>query len=219
MTITRPRGLGKRASLMTRLLRSLLIGLAKFRIFNVLVINREVVPKTGSIIIACNHISIADPVYLWGALRRNAVALAMAELWKKWYTSWVFRTLGHIPVERGNRASGAKAIEASLQVLDHDGALLIFPEGKCAHGTSMLPFKPGVAEISFQTRTPVIPAAVIGTNLVKPLRSPKVNRRELVIVKFGEPLYPGDYASPRDMLAAIEHHISLLSGRPKAVNT
>ena len=216
-TTARPRGLGKRARLLTRVLRSILIGLAKFRIFNVIVINREVVPRSGPIIIASNHISIADPIYLWGALRRSAVAMAMAELWRMPVVSWVMRVLGHIPVERGNRESGEQATQASKTVLEHGGALVIFPEGKCSRDGSLLPLKPGVARVSFETGVPVIPSAVTGTNLVKPLKYRRINRSALVIVRFGEPLYPHDYASIEEFLAALTAAISdLLRASQKA---
>ncbi len=212
----KPRGLGKRAWFLTRLYRSLLIGLAKFKVFNVTVHNRAAVPKSGAAIIASNHISIADPVFLWGAVRRNAVAMAMAELWKTPFINWVLLSLDHIPVVRGDRVSGAKASEASERVLEHGGVLIIFPEGKCSADDRLLAFKPGVATIAWNTGAPIIPVGITGTNQVKPLRSRRINRRAHVDVRFGAALYAKDFATKSELLAAVETSISKLSGRPRA---
>lgn len=75
----KPRGLQPHAWAITKVLRGFLRTLVMFRLFNVLVINRDAVPQKGAVIIACNHISILDPVFLWGAVRRNAVAQSYGE--------------------------------------------------------------------------------------------------------------------------------------------
>jgi 1-acyl-sn-glycerol-3-phosphate acyltransferase len=216
LSTSRPKGLRKRAWFLTRLYRSLLIGLAQFKVFNVTVHNRGAVPAKGPVILACNHISLTDPVFLWGAVRRNAIAVAMAELWKMPGVNWVVRSLGQIPVVRGDASSGQQAVTAAQQVLEHEGLLIIFPEGKCASGTSLLPFKSGVARIAFETGAPVVPAGIKGSNEVLPLKSRKLNRRAHVDVRFGQALHSKDFDSLEAFLAAIEREISALSDRPLA---
>ncbi|MFZ1301040.1 MAG: lysophospholipid acyltransferase family protein [Candidatus Microsaccharimonas sp.] len=221
MSSDKPRGLGKRAWLTTRLGRSLLMFLAKFKIFNVTVHNRSAVPKQGAVIVASNHISMADPVFLWGALRRNAIAMAMAELWKTAPISWIMRMLDQTPVKRGDKESHKQALERSKKVLRNGGLVIIYPEGKCASGDNMLQLQRGVAILAFETGTSVIPAGIKGSNLVKPLeKGSKLNRHAHVDMRFGERLNPADFSGPdamEDFLAELGQRISDLSERPLAL--
>lgn len=216
MHTNKPRGLGKRAWFLTRTLRTPLIGFAKFKVFRAVVYNRAAVPKTGSVIIACNHISLMDPIFLWGALRRNAVAIAMAELWKTPVVGWVMRSMGHIPVARGDINSGKKAIDDAATVLEHDGVVIIFPEGKCASGDTMLPLKSGIVHLARKSDARILPAGIKGTNNVLPLKSRRINRSAQVTVRFGELIDPDDFEDDDELLATIEAAISDASERPSA---
>lgn len=208
-----PQGLRVQATAVTQIFRYLLRRLARHRVFRVTIINREAVPNEGPVIIACNHISISDPVFLWGAIRRNAVALAMAELWKIPVVAALFRTLGYIPVDRGNRKSGRAAIEAAIPVLEHAGVIIIFPEGKLARNDTLLPFKSGVAELSLSTGTPVVPVGIKGSDIVKPTKDWRINRKAPVTVEFGDMLYPENYQDTHMMLQDIRLAIAELSER------
>jgi len=186
----KPRGLRPNAWALTHLLRSFLRTLAKWRIFKVTVENREVIPAKGRVIIACNHISVSDPIFLWGAVRRNAVALAMAELWRIPGVNILMWALGHIPVKRGNRESGKRAFAAGIRILEHDGILFIYPEGRCSKTGELLAFKQGVADLAFATNAMVIPAGITGSNLVKPLTSRRISRKHRVHLRFGSGIDP-----------------------------
>src|SRR5688572_14617841 len=135
--------------MMTRWLRRFLRMIVFFRIAKSIVKGRHHIPLTGPVVIACNHISILDPIYLWGALRRNGVAVAMAELWRIVIVGWVMRLMGHIPIRRKDSASAAQMIAASIGVLNHGGLLIIYPEGKCSETGELLPLKDGVGQIVF----------------------------------------------------------------------
>jgi len=212
----KPRGLRLHAAVLTRVLRRVPRALAHFKVFNVTVINREVVPAKGRVIVACNHLSVSDPVFLWGAVRRSAVAIAMAELWS-WrmpginILMWV---LGHIPVKRGDKASGRKAQDRAKRVLENDGLLLIYPEGKCSRDGTLLPFKAGVALLAIETNSPIIPAGICGSNEVKPLNSWKIHRKAPVLLRFGPPIYPAEFTGPdrvEQILATLRTMILILS--------
>ena len=211
----RPRGLRFNARVLTRVFRRPLRLLAAFRIFRVKVIGRENVPPKGAVIIACNHISIADPVYFWGAMRRAVIALAMIELWKVPGLRWVLNRTGQIPVDRRNPGDGpvAKAID----VLRHDGAVLIFPEGKCSSSVDdLLPFRGGVATMALETGTPIVPAAIYGSNRVKPLQAKlwRINPQARVCTVFGDRLIdPKDFTGANakaNLLAALRAEILAL---------
>lgn len=204
----RPRGLGKRAWITTHAVRRLARFLAWIRFVDVTVVNRETVPKKGGVIVVCNHVSLSDPVFLWGALRRRAVALAMAELWSMPAVGWLVRQLGHIPVVRGNAESGADAVARATAVVSRGGVLIVFPTGKCVGRGEDAPYRPGAARIAIETGAPIVPAGLVGSNDVVPLKrdrpDPKKSfyRDRKVRLTFGDPIRP-DEAADADALTAI----------------
>jgi 1-acyl-sn-glycerol-3-phosphate acyltransferase len=214
MKFWKPRGLRPPAWVYTRVLRWPLRALARYKIFSVEVINREVVPMKGAVIVACNHISMSDPVFLWGAMRRNAVALAMKELWRWPFVGQVVWLLGHIPVDRGNRKAGERVLKRVVRYLRRKALILWFPEGSCSKDGVLRKPKPGIARASKMTGTPIIPVGIKGSNDVWPLGSKRINRRAHVVLKFGDPIYPDHFQGPgaeQDILDELYRRILALS--------
>ncbi|MEP9413480.1 lysophospholipid acyltransferase family protein [Gordonia sp. VNQ95] len=215
----RPRGLGFRAWVTTRIVRRILRMLAMLKIVHVRVSHREVVPRSGPVILASNHISMLDGIFLWGALRRRAIAIAMAELWSWPVAGWLVRKLDFIPVERTSKVSGSTALERLETALRFGGAVIIYPEGRCVPPGEHVRFKPGAAVLAFRTRTPVIPVKIIGSNDVLPLKKFRRNgkafdRHRQVTLLFGEPLQPDDFATPGDLLRELRWQIDAMGPTP-----
>ena len=201
----RPAGLGFRAGLWTRFIRRILRIIAALKIVRVRVVNRDVVPSSGPVILASNHISMLDGVFLWGALRRRAQAIAMAELWKWPIVGFLVTKGDFIPVRRGDADSGNDALARMENALRHNGAVIIYPEGRVVPPAESVRFKPGVAVLAFRTRTPIIPVRIVGSNELLPLKKfrkggKSFDRSKRVTVYFGKPLDPEDYATPGDLL-------------------
>lgn len=197
----RPKGLGKRAWVVTQVVRRVLRTLAWSKVVRVTVIGRERVPGRGPLIVASNHISMLDAVFLWGALRRRAVAIAMAELWTWPVVGWLVARLGQIPVVRRDSASGRSAVARAEQILRFGGVLIIYPEGRLVAAGEDEPYKPGVAELALATGAPVIPVGTSGTDRMLPMRKvrgdgPKFDRHAPVTIHFGEPIDPADFDDP-----------------------
>lgn len=166
------RGHGLRARIATFLLRRFAWVVNKVRLVYFIVINRDAVPRKGGLIIACNHISALDPVFLWCVLRRPAIAIAMAELWAKRIVRWVMNLLKHIPVDRKDPASRAKALEDAVLAVRHGGIVIIYPHGRCVRkgeNEAQVKFQAGVYEIARQSGAPVLAAHISGTNNMLPL--------------------------------------------------
>ena len=142
---------------------------------------RENVPDDGAFIVCSNHLSNNDPVLLGIAIKRQVFYMAKAELFKNKFLSWLIRTLGAFPVERG--AGDGKAINQAEEVVN-DGRLLgIFIEGTRSKTGEFLRPKSGAAIIAHQMNVPVIPVCITPKN-----KKVKVFRK--VTISWGKPI-PG----------------------------
>lgn len=206
----RARGLGKRAWLMTWSIRLILWTLGFTRIIRTEIVGADVVPDKGAVLLAANHTSMIDVFFILGALRREAIAMAMAELWKSPFTRWLVEVLGQIPVVRGDPESGKQALESAAHALS-DGALVgIFPEQKCVLPGEIAPYRPGVAVLSKRTGVPIIPVRLINANKVLPLDKRIPNRGHTVHVIFGEAIDPAAFDTVEALLAEVQHRITSL---------
>jgi len=180
------------------------------RVVKTTIVNADVVPAKGAVLLAANHTSMVDVLFILAALRREAIAMAMAELWKSPLTRWLVEVLGQIPVVRGDSESGKQAMESATQAL-LDGALVgIFPEQKCVLPGESAPYRPGVAVLSKRTGVPIIPVRLVNANELLPVDEKFPVFGHTVYVIFGEPIDPDDFASVSDLLDEVRLRITTL---------
>jgi 1-acyl-sn-glycerol-3-phosphate acyltransferase len=152
----------------------------------------ENVPRTGPLIVVCNHLSFVDSVFLPLMIDRQMAFLAKSDYFtgkgiKGWFIRFFMTSAGQLPIDRSGGKASEASLNAGLQVLTEGGVLAIYPEGTRSPDGRMYRGRTGVARMILEAQVPVIPAAVIGTEKVMPLGSniPKVHRVGVVI---GEPL-------------------------------
>ena len=174
----------------------------------------ENVPRTGPVILASNHLSVLDSVFLPLAIERKVTFLAKSEYFtgkgpKGLAVRLFMQGIGQIPIDR----SGGKASEASLntalQVLARGDVLGIYPEGTRSPDGRLYRGRTGVARMILEAGVPVVPVVMVDTEKAMPIGSklPKVRR---VGVVFGEPLDFSRYAgleSDRFVLRAVTDEI------------
>lgn len=174
------------------LMKNLVVGPIIMTAFRPWVRGIENVPKDGPVILASNHLSFVDSVFLPLVLDRRVVFLAKSDYFtgkglRGWLTKLFFVGTGQLPIDR----SGGKASEASLntglRVLADGLALGIYPEGTRSPDGIMYRGRTGVARMILESGAPVVPVAMIDTEKVMPIgtKLPKVMRPGVV---FGEPL-------------------------------
>jgi 1-acyl-sn-glycerol-3-phosphate acyltransferase len=191
-------------------IRLLLWTLGFTRVVRTKIVNADVVPVKGAVILAANHTSMIDVFFILAALRREAIAMAMAELWKSPLTRWLVEVLGQIPVVRGDPESGKQALESAVHALE-DGALVgIFPEQKCLRPGETAPYRPGVAVLSKQTSVSIIPVRLVNANKVLPLDKRFPSFGHAVYVIFGDPIDPGEFESVSGLLDEVKRRITSL---------
>ena len=174
------------------LMKHWVIGPLLTTVFRPWVTGLENVPRTGPIIVVCNHLSFVDSIFLPLMIDRQMAFLAKSDYFtgkgiKGWLVRFFMTSAGQLPIDRtGGKASEA-SLNAGLQILAEGGVLAIYPEGTRSPDGRMYRGRTGVARMILEAPVPVIPAAVIGTEKVMPLGStiPKVHRVGVVI---GKPL-------------------------------
>ena len=184
----------------------------------------ENIPTTGGVILASNHLSFIDSVFLPLVIDRQISFLAKSDYYtatgfKGWFIKTFLKASGMLPIDR----SGGKASEASLRtglgVLSAGDVLGIYPEGTRSPDGKLYRGRTGVARMILEATVPVVPVAMIDTGKVMPIgaRLPKVRRIGVII---GKPLdfsrfsgMEGDRFILRSITDEIMYELSRLSGQ------
>jgi 1-acyl-sn-glycerol-3-phosphate acyltransferase len=153
-------------------------------LFGFLVTGRELIPRTGGVIIASNHISYCDPPVVGSGVPREVYFLAKEELFRNKLFGWFIRRYNAIPLRRSVGDVGA--LKRAVALLRQGKAVLMFPEGTRSLTGRLLKPKQGVGMIACLTACPVVPAYVRGTNRL----GDALLRRTRLEVAFGEPILP-----------------------------
>jgi len=181
----------------------------------------ENVPTDGPIILAPNHLSFMDSLFMPLLLPRRVVFLGKADYFDKWYVSWFFKGVGVIPVRREGGEAGEASLRAGAEQLGKGLAVALYPEGTRSPDGKLYRGKTGVARMAVRAGVPVIPVGIIGSYDVQPhnKKMPRV-RGVRVGVRFGRPLdftrYEGkedDRFVLRSITDEIMYELMLLTGQ------
>lgn len=128
--------------------------------YNPKVINKEAIPKEGPIIIAGNHKHIYDQCLTIISTKRIINYMAKKEYFDG-KLKWFFKSVGCIPVNR--QIKDQNAVNEALNVLKHNGAIGIFPEGtRNKTKEFLLPFKFGAVSMAQKTNATIVPFGLTG---------------------------------------------------------
>src|SRR5437763_8141179 len=144
------------------LLKGILTPVLRF-FYRVRVEGLEHLPRSGSAILASNHISFCDSIFLPLVLRRRVTFVAKAEYFDDPKTAWFFRAVGQIPIRREGGSASAGALAAATDVLRSGELFGIYPEGTRSPDGRLYKGKTGVARLAIANNVPIIPVAMVGT--------------------------------------------------------
>jgi len=150
------------------------------------------VPTEGPVILASNHLSYADWLFMPLTLNRKVTFVAKAEYFtspgiKGWLQKTFFNGAGQVPIDRSGADAAAGAMISAKRVLGAGDLFGIYPEGTRSHDGRLYRGKTGVARLAIETGVPVVPVAVVGTDIVAP-PGKKFGRWTRPRVRFGKPL-------------------------------
>ena len=159
-------------------------------------------PATGGAILAANHLSIADQLFLGVVTPRHIAFWAKAEYFRATgpralITRRVVTGMGAIPVERAGGRAVLTAFDAAVPVLRAGGLVAVFPEGTRSPDGRLYRGRTGVVRLAQQAGVPIIPVGIRGTDRLRPpgVRFP---RRHPISITFG-PALPVCIETPKDV--------------------
>lgn len=160
----------------------------------------ENIPKEGPLIVAVNHISFLDGLYLALAVPRHVHLIMKVEGLDIPVLGGFIGLWGAFPVRRG--VVDRKALAEALNLLEQGKVLGIFPEGTRSKGEDSYQLKrakAGVTVIALRSGAPILPVGMIGTQIPFSRRSPWLRlRRPKVQICIGEPFKLPDYEGSFD---------------------
>jgi len=179
------------------------------------------VPATGPVIIASNHLSFSDSIFMPLVVPRKVTFLAKSEYFtspgpKGLIKKLTFIALGQVPVDRSGGRRSEAALITGLQVLANNECLGIYPEGTRSPDGRLYKGRTGIARLAIESGAPVIPVAMFNTEKIQPTGKvvPKILRVKMV---FGEPMFfegdSSDQLHLRDVTDQIMKKLQELSGQ------
>ncbi len=185
----------------------------------------ENVPVEGPAILASNHLSYADWLFMPLTLPRRVTFVAKAEYFtspgiKGWIQKKFFSGAGQVPIDRSSASAAEDAIRTGLRILREGKLLGIYPEGTRSPDGRLYRGKTGVARMALEAGVPVIPVGLIGMADIQPGGGgmPKIGRK--VELRIGKPLdfsryagMEGDRFVLRSITDEIMYELMVLSGQ------
>jgi 1-acyl-sn-glycerol-3-phosphate acyltransferase len=174
----------------------------------------ENVPVAGPVILAANHRSFMDSIFLALSRPEPIAFIAKAEYFDKPLTRAIFSSTGQIPMRRGSPSAGRQALDAARAVLADGGTVGVYPEGTRSRDGKLHRGNAGPARLAMTSGAPLVPVGLVGTDEVQRPgeRLPHMFRH--VTVRFGEPRYLEDSMSLlREETNGLMHAIADLCGQ------
>jgi len=151
------------------------------------------VPQSGPVIIASNHLSFSDSIFMPLVVPRKVTFLAKSESFtspgiKGFIKKITFIALGQVPVDRSGGRRSEAALLTGLELLSQGSCIGIYPEGTRSPDGRLYRGRTGIARLAIESGAAVVPVAMFNTAEIQPTGQvvPNVRRVEMV---FGEPLY------------------------------
>lgn len=184
----------------------------------------ENIPDDGPVVLASNHLSFSDSIFLPLMVPRRVTFLAKAEYFtgtgiKGRLTRWFMSGAGQVRIDRASASAAKDALETGTRILRSGKVLGIYPEGTRSPDARLYRGKTGVARMSLDSGALVVPVAMIDTEKIQPIGT-KLPRVHKVRIRVGTALdfsryegMSGDRFVERSMTDEIMYELMLLSGQ------
>ena len=130
-------------------------------LWRIQVIGRENIPKDRAHVIASNHLSDLDPVYILDCIFswKRYTILAKQELFRNPLIGWFLSCMGAVPIDRGKGDMGT--IDQVTEKCKNGMPILIFPEGTRSKTGELGTLKSGAFLIAGNADADMVPCRII----------------------------------------------------------
>jgi 1-acyl-sn-glycerol-3-phosphate acyltransferase len=175
------------------------------------VAGRENVPQGRAAVFCANHQSNVDPPVLYRAVHPRLRVLYKHEIDQIPLLARAFRMAGFIPIDRRNKESALRSIEAGASSLRSGHSFLIFPEGTRSKTDQLLPFKKGGFRMAIKAGAPIVPVAISGGRAAM-VHGSFIIRPVTITIRIGRPVETRDVdVEDRDaLIERVRHEITTL---------
>jgi 1-acyl-sn-glycerol-3-phosphate acyltransferase len=152
----------------------------------------EHVPASGPAILASNHLSFIDSMYLPLVIPRPVIFPAKAEYFSakgpigRIWAAYL-RSTNQLEIDRGGPRSAQATLEAAAEILRGGDLFGFYPEGTRSPDGRLYRGRAGLGWLALNTGAPVIPVAMLGTRKMMPPGAP-LPRPTRVEIKLGKPM-------------------------------
>ncbi len=168
----------------------------------------ENIPVGRSCIFMSNHVSNLDPPVTIPLLPGRSSVLLKKELMNIPILGRAMRMAKFVPVERGSRRDTAQAtVAAAGDALRSGLHILVYPEGTRSPDGRLSTFKKGPFFLALETKAPIIPVVVSGTQTMMRKGSSAITPG-LARIQLLAPIEPADYATRDDLMQAVRNAIA-----------
>lgn len=177
----------------------------------------EHVPATGPAVLASNHVSYLDFLfvgYAARAARRLVRFMAKEEVFHHRYAGPLMRGMRHIPVDRN---AGSASYDVALDALGRGEVVGLFPEATISRSFTVKALKNGAARLTLGSGAPLLPVVTWGgQRLVTKGRPRQLTRHVPVTVLIGEPLHPEPADDPTTLTGRLAERLEQLLEKAQA---
>ena len=165
----------------TTTMKALLLTFSRWRVYG-----RENIPLKGPLIVAANHLNLADPPLLSASIPRRIVFMVKHEFYHSVRGARFIRAFGAFPVHRGEM--DREALRQAMRVLEQGLVLGMFPEGTRSPNAQLQQAHLGTALIALRSGAPILPVGINGTEKVKGVKE-VVFGHPHITVTIGQPFF------------------------------
>lgn len=187
------------------LLKLLILGPTLRLLFRPTITGAHHIPADGPVILASNHLAVADSIFLPLMVKRRITFVAKREYFtgtglRGRFNRWFYTGTGQVPIDRDG--SSEDALATAVQILDAGGVWGIYPEGSRSPDGRLHRGKTGAMRVAARSGAPVIPVAMHGTDVINPIGSRRW-RLGRVNITVGEAINVSNYCTAPDDRAGI----------------
>jgi 1-acyl-sn-glycerol-3-phosphate acyltransferase len=172
------------------------------------VLGREHIPPDRACIFMSNHVSNLDPPVELPMFPGRSSVMLKRQLMNIPILGAAMRMADFIPVERGGKRDAAQASVVAAAGAQGKGLhILVYPEGTRSRDGRLQPFKKGPFYLAMETKAPVVPVVVTGTEKMMRKGSWAITPG-VAQVRFLPAIEPAAFLTREDLLRAVRGAIA-----------